>query len=96
MSLVSTKEVERLLDDRPAKFNGDEVGYEAAPEGSAIRCASCHHLYRRATDGFGVCELFRDEQTDQEGINPGFRCAFWSSDGAVRPLLPEPEPEEES
>jgi len=78
-----------LINNRPIKADAEEVDYEPAPEGSAMRCASCIHLYRRATDGFGVCEIFRDEQTDEEGIDPAYRCKFWSVDGEVMPLLEE-------
>jgi hypothetical protein len=87
--MVTVEEVEAVLADRPYKLSAKDVGYQVAPEGSAMRCAACHHLYRRATDGFGVCELFRDDATDAEGIDPGFRCYFWSADGTVRPLIEE-------
>jgi hypothetical protein len=87
--LVSLENVRDILHDRPEKFTAEEVGYRAAPAGSAMRCGSCHHMFRRATDSFAVCEIFRDEETDALGIDPAFRCMFWSADGTVRPLAEE-------
>lgn len=87
--MVTIEKVEDVLEDRPYKLSAKDVGYQAAPEGSAMRCGSCHHMYRRTTDGFSVCEIFRDIETDANGIDPAFRCLFWSADGTVRPLTEE-------
>lgn len=73
----------KLLDDRPVKFDAQQVGYEAAPEGSQMRCAACRHYYHRAIDGFAVCEVFRSDETDQEGVKPDWRCMFWNVDGSL-------------
>jgi len=76
-----------LLDDRPKKFSATEVGYEPAPEGSELRCAGCRHYFRRATDGFTTCEIFRSPETDREGVLPDWRCRFFNVDGSVFHLL---------
>jgi len=79
----------KILEDRPKKMNAEEVEYEPAVEGSFFRCASCLHYFGRRIDGFTTCEIFRDEQTDREGVRPDFRCKFWTSDGTVHPFLGE-------
>lgn len=86
---IGLAEMLELYDERPKKFSAEQVGYEVAPEGSAMRCASCLHYYRRATDGFAVCEIFRSEETDEDGVKPDWRCKFWSSDPGQVPLLEE-------
>jgi len=88
--MVTLLQVQELLDDRPRKFNAEEVEYGPAPEGSVFRCAACIHLFTRRIDGFNTCEIFRDPEVDANGVRPDFRCAFWSSDSDVRPLLEEP------
>lgn len=85
--MVSLEKYFDVLDDRPYKFTAKQVGYKAAPEGSQMRCASCLHFFRRAIDDFAVCEIFRDEETDSDGVKPHWRCAFWTVDGQVHPLL---------
>lgn len=87
--MVSLEQYDQLVADRPIKYSPEEVGYQAAPEGSAIRCAGCFHFYQRATDHFGVCEIMRSEETDTEGVRPDWRCQFQTVDGEVHPLLEE-------
>ena len=84
---ATLQQVADILDDRPKKLDAEQVGYEAAPEGSEFRCASCLRYYRRAVDNFATCEIFRDEETDENGVNPAYRCRFWTSDGDQHPLL---------
>jgi hypothetical protein len=79
----------KVLADRPKKLNADEVGYQRAPAGSAIRCNNCIHFFRRAVDNFTVCEIFRDEETDTYGVRPDWRCQFQTVDLNVYPLLEE-------
>lgn len=86
---VTREEVNALMDDRPEKFSPEEVNYQEAPQGSAMRCAACFHMYRRATDNHTVCELIRSEEIDEEGINPAWRCTWFSADGDVAPLSSE-------
>ncbi len=99
MSEVSLSDYLKMLEDRPVKFTPDEVGYGKAPEGSAMRCGICHHFYRRATDGFSTCEIMRSEETDAKGVEPHYRCMFYTLDAMVHPLLeeePAKQQEEES
>lgn len=86
---LSRNKVDELMLERPQKFTGAEVGYRPAPEGSAMRCGGCWHMYRRATDGFSVCEIFRDNEVDEHGIDPAYRCSFFTVDGDVYPLAEE-------
>jgi hypothetical protein len=76
--------------DRPEKLDAEQVEYGPAPEGSVMRCASCQHLFTRRIDGFNVCEIFRDDESDRIGVRPDWRCKFWTVDGMVFPLLEEP------
>ena len=99
--MVTLSRYLKVIDDRPYKLNAEQVGYGPAPEGSVLRCNSCVHYFRRAIDGFAVCEIFRDKETDENGVRPDFRCAFWTVDSDVHPLLEEPKeepplPEEEA
>lgn len=91
--MVTIKEYRKVIEDRPYKLNAEQVEYGPAPEGSVFRCNSCIHFFRRSTDSFSVCEIFRDQETDANGVRPDFRCAFWTVDGDVHPLLEEDENE---
>ena len=84
---ATLQQVADILDDRPKKLTAEQVEYGPAPEGSAMRCGSCHHMYRRATDSFATCELFRSAETDEEGVDQSYRCRFYSPDGLQLPLL---------
>ena len=97
---MKIKPIDRYLEiisDRPVKMDAKEVDYTLAPEGSVLRCNNCVHFFRRSIDGFSVCEIFRSEESDREGVNPAGRCKFFTSDTQVFPLLPEEEsqPDEE-
>jgi hypothetical protein len=99
--MVSLKQYLDIIEERPYKFNAEQVEYGPAPEGSVMRCNSCIHYFRRSIDGFATCEIFRDAEVDANGVRPDFRCAFWTVDAAVHPLIEEPEeepplPEEET
>jgi hypothetical protein len=91
--MVGLEKYYEIIAERPRKLNAAQVGYAATPDGSVMRCAACLHFYRRAIDGFGTCEIFRDEETDVVGILPNWRCSFWTVDGDVFPFQPEDEPE---
>ena len=80
----------KVLEDRPWKMNAEDVEYGPAPEGSYMRCANCIHYFGRRIDGFTTCEIFRDLETDTNGVRPDFRCKFYTIDGDVHPLLEEP------
>ena len=85
--MVTLEKYFDVLDDRPYKFTAKQVGYMPAPEGSQMRCASCLHFFRRAIDDFAVCEIFRSDESDEKGVQPHWRCGFWTVDGDVHPLL---------
>jgi len=94
MSLVSFYSYLRLLDARPYKFDNDEVDYREA-EGDA-RCKNCYHFYERKTDGYKVCEIFRDvkDDDDERPIDPEKTCHFHTKDGDDMTFI-EPEADEE-
>ena len=87
--LVSIEKYAALVADRPDKFTPEEVGYQASPAGSAIRCSTCIHYYHRAIDGLATCEIMRSDETDEEGVRPDWRCQFQTFDGDTHPLLEE-------
>ena len=87
--MLTLAEYETIVADRPRKATAEEVEYRVAEAGSPYRCSGCHHYYRRATDGFAVCEIFRSEETDEMGVKPDWRCRFQTVDGDVFPLLEE-------
>lgn len=86
---VTREEIDALMQERVRKLTPEEVNYQPAPEGSAMRCASCFHMYLRAIDAHSICELIRSEEIDNEGIKPNWRCLFWTVDSDVTPLAPE-------
>jgi hypothetical protein len=92
--VVSLTQYFEIIDDRPKKFTAKQVGYKPAPEGSAMRCAACIHFFVRAIDHFSVCEIFRSEETDANGVKPHWRCAFYTLDGDVHPLIEAPDEKE--
>lgn len=85
MSLASLDQYHELMLDRPHKLTDEEVGYGPA-EGSEI-CARCLHFYYRAVDGLSTCEIFRSDETDEEGVRPTWKCSFFTTDGEEFPLL---------
>jgi len=87
--MVRIEKYFEIMLDRPKKLNEDDVEFEPAPEGSAMRCGSCINYYRRATDGRAVCQIFRSSEVDDHGVPPDWRCRFWTVTGDVFPLLPE-------
>jgi hypothetical protein len=87
--MATRRDYDDLVATRPYKFTPEEVGYEEAPEGSAIRCAACLHYFRRAIDGLATCEIMRSDETDSEGVRPDWRCLWQNVDGDVFPLQEE-------
>jgi hypothetical protein len=85
---VTREIIEQLMAERLRKVPPSLMGYQKAPDGSAMKCGICFHGFRRASDGFMTCELV-DEDELEGGINPTFRCQWWTSDGAVYVLSPE-------
>jgi hypothetical protein len=86
MPLVTIDAYNRLVANRPYKFSGDEVNYRKADTDHT--CENCLHLYKRAWDGYGVCEILRDgEGENEEPIKPDWVCDFNTVDGESFPLL---------
>lgn len=77
----------KLLADRPAKFDEKEVNYRESTEKE--KCGRCFHLFSRRLDKFKVCEIFRNDEVDEDGINPNYVCDFFTRDGESFPLLQE-------
>ena len=84
--MVTLKEYQDLVADRPAKFTREQVGYRKAEEGEP-ECEECLHFFERRLDKFAVCEIFRDNEIDRDGINPKWTCTFHTVDGEKFPLL---------
>lgn len=88
------EDVDLLMEERVRKLSPKEVDYRSAPAGSAIKCNSCHHGFRRNSDGRMMCELVGSDEIDEDGINPQWRCDWWTSDGDSYPLATEKETED--
>ena len=83
--IVSKQLYDLVVESRPFKLGADEVDYREA-EGEE-QCNNCWHFYERRRDNFGVCEIFRDDETDRKGVNPDYVCSFHTVDGDKFPLL---------
>lgn len=86
--MVSLSEYHALVEDRPIKFSAEEVEYTKDAEGKNEICFKCIHYFRRTTDDFAVCEIFRSDETDEGGVKPDAACIFQTSDGEHFPLYP--------
>lgn len=84
---ITKTDYDDMVADRPEKFTAEQVGYRKAPRGSEYRCENCLHFYTRQVDRFGVCEIFRSLQTDEEGVDPKYLCDWWTSDRDTHPLV---------
>ena len=85
MAAVSKDAYERLLDNRPFKFSGEEVSYRVGDKERS--CAKCVHLFTRGVDGFHTCEVFRPD--DDESVIANYVCDFFTDDNEEHPLLAE-------
>jgi hypothetical protein len=72
------------MKDRPEKMSAEDVDYRES-EGKE-RCGRCLHFYERRVDSHGVCEIFRSEEADEDGVNPIYVCDFYTPDGEKFPL----------
>lgn len=80
---ASFKEYEKLLKDRPKKFNGERVKYREA-EDAGKECEHCVHFYEQVADAKRtVCEILRPEP--EAPINPEWVCDFFTRDGVDYP-----------
>ena len=88
MATVTKNFYFRIVENRLVKFNDEEVNYREAD--SEIRCGNkCQHFFARVWDKFHTCEIFRNEETDEKGVNPDYVCDFHTEDGKTFPLLDE-------
>jgi len=85
--MVDRADYDALMLERPRKFTPDDVAYQPAPKGSELRCCACRSYFRRSIDGLTTCEVMRSDETDIEGVQPDWRCQFFTVDGDVFPLL---------
>lgn len=74
MATVSKESYLRLMENRPYKFDEDEVDYREG-EGDEL-CKTCIHFFTREADEFHTCEIFRPK--DDESVDPEYVCDFWS------------------
>lgn len=72
---VSKELVERLMANRPFKLSAEEVDYRETEDEDAI-CGNCIHFFKRVVDGLTTCEIFRNEETDEKGVDPSKTCDF--------------------
>lgn len=87
--MISFELYDRLLQDRPFKFAAEDVNYTDSTD--EYHCKGCVHFYTRKIDGWSVCEILRDVQSDddEKPIDPEWRCDFWTSNGTAFPYLDE-------
>lgn len=83
MPLVTLNAYRRIIENRPYKFNEDEVAYGEAT-GEEV-CKTCAHFFERVTDKFHTCEIFRP--TDDASVDPAYVCDFHTTNGEAFPLL---------
>jgi hypothetical protein len=83
MATVTKSLYDRMIADRPLKFDADEVNYREADSESS--CGKCIHLFSRIVDSHNTCEIFRP--ADDASVDKNFVCDFFSKDGEEFPLL---------
>ena len=85
MATVTKSLYDRMIADRPLKFNAEEVAYREADAEST--CGQCIHFFQRVVDSHGTCEIFRPQ--DDAPVDANYVCDFFSEDGEDFPLLSE-------
>lgn len=83
MATVSKESYLRLIENRPYKFDEEEVSYRDAKGEEA--CGNCIHFFTREVDKFHTCEIFRPE--DGGTVDVDYVCDFHTVDGEEFPLL---------
>ncbi len=83
MATVTKESYLRLIENRPYKFDEEEVNYRQGED--LERCGTCVHFFERVTDKFHTCEIFRPK--DDSTVNPAYVCDFHTTDGEEFPLL---------
>jgi hypothetical protein len=74
MPVVSKESYERLIENRPYKFDAEEVNYRES-EGEE-KCGTCVHMFERMIDKFHTCEIYR--AADETPVDPEYTCEFWT------------------
>ena len=82
MATVSKESYLRLVENRPYKFDSEEVNYRDS-EGEE-KCQTCAHFFERVVDQFHTCEIFRP--VSDASVNPDYVCNFHT----VGETTPEP------
>lgn len=85
MATVTKDSYLRLLENRPFKFDEEEVSYRDG-KGEDV-CKTCVHFFERVTDKFHTCEIFRPK--DDSAVDPTYVCDFHTTDNQNFPLLGE-------
>jgi hypothetical protein len=83
VATVSKESYLRLIENRPYKFDADEVNYRDG-DGEEF-CVGCAHFYARVIDKFHTCEIFRPE--DDSAVDPTYVCDFFTANNEDFPLL---------
>jgi hypothetical protein len=91
MATVSKESYLRLLENRPYKFDAEEVDYRDAIVDAKYdflqtdepRCETCVHFYTRKVDGHNTCEIFRP--ADDSSVEPEYLCDFWTDGKETTP-----------
>lgn len=88
MATVTKSLYDRMIADRPLKFNAEEVAYrDSVEEEKEAYCHSCIHFFTRKVDGHNTCEIFRPDE--DKSVDENYVCDFFSKDGENFPLLEE-------
>ena len=83
MATVTKDSYLRLIDNKPYKFDEEEVNYRDG-EGDDV-CRTCVHFFERMIDKFHTCEIFRPR--DEGPVDPDYVCDFHTKDNETYPLL---------
>lgn len=76
---------EQMLEDRPEKFEPEQVGFKQGGGTMGAGCGACVHFFKGTTRT--VCEIVR--LPDEADIQPTDSCRFYTPDGTAHPLLEE-------
>lgn len=82
--MVSLDDYKKMIEDRPEKFDEDQVNYRESDVNS--ECSGCLHFFERRIDSFAVCEIMRPDK--DEDVKMNWVCDFFTKDGESFPLRP--------
>jgi hypothetical protein len=89
MATVSKESYLRLMENRPYKFDEEEVNYRESESYADDRCDTCLHFYERVLDKFHTCEIFRP--SDDSTVKPDWLCDFWTNGTTPTDKTSEPD-----